>query len=109
MRESLAPLASQIRAAFVFGSVAKRKDTASSDIDPMLISDELSYPDVFGALELTFGLGPEVWRVLAKAHEHRDRSEYQGDQVLERRLVTDLLLACAFEAQKVEALAPPAA
>jgi len=51
LREALAPLAKQIRAAFVYGSVAKRQDTAASDIDLMLLSDELSYGDTFAALE----------------------------------------------------------
>lgn len=51
LREALAPLKVQIVAAFVFGSVAKRHDTAASDIDLMLISDSLGYADVFAALE----------------------------------------------------------
>lgn len=51
LREALAPLASKIRAAFVYGSVAKRQDTAASDIDLMLVSDRVDYADVFGALE----------------------------------------------------------
>ena len=51
LREALAPLAGKIRAAFVYGSVAKRQDTAASDIDLMLLSDELTYGDVFAALE----------------------------------------------------------
>lgn len=51
LRDALAPLASRIDAAFVFGSVAKGEDTARSDIDVMIISDALGYGDVFGALE----------------------------------------------------------
>jgi predicted nucleotidyltransferase len=51
LREALAPLAKKISAAFVYGSVAKRQDTAASDIDLMLISDKLSYSDVFAVLE----------------------------------------------------------
>ena len=51
LREALAPLAARIRAAFVYGSVAKREDTASSDIDLMLISDDLAYSDLYAALE----------------------------------------------------------
>lgn len=51
LRDALAPLAPQIRAAFVYGSVAKRQDTAASDIDLMLVSDSLSYGDTFAALE----------------------------------------------------------
>lgn len=51
LREALAPLAKKIAAAFVYGSVAKRQDTAASDIDLMLISDKLNYADVFAVLE----------------------------------------------------------
>jgi predicted nucleotidyltransferase len=51
LREALDALAEEIRAAFVYGSVAKREDAATSDIDVMLISDSLTYADVFSALE----------------------------------------------------------
>jgi len=51
LREALAPLARRIAAAFVFGSVAKKSDTASSDIDLMILSDDVGYADIFTALE----------------------------------------------------------
>lgn len=51
LREALAPLAGQIHAAFVYGSVAKKSDTAASDIDLMVISDSLSYADLYETLE----------------------------------------------------------
>jgi len=51
LREALEKLSPKIIAAFVFGSLAKRTDTASSDIDVMVISDRVSYPDVYEALE----------------------------------------------------------
>jgi len=51
LRTALAPLASRIDAAFVYGSVAKQQDTAQSDIDVMIVSASLGYADVFGALE----------------------------------------------------------
>ncbi len=51
LRVALAPLAKKIKAAFVYGSVARREDTATSDIDLMLVSDKLTYADVFEALE----------------------------------------------------------
>jgi predicted nucleotidyltransferase len=53
LREALQPLAAQIRAAFVYGSVAKRQDSAASDIDLMVVTDALSYGDVFATLEAT--------------------------------------------------------
>lgn len=51
LREALRPFESRMEAAFVYGSVAKNRDTANSDVDVMLISDELTYADVFAALE----------------------------------------------------------
>ena len=53
LRSALAPLAPEIDAAFVYGSVAKQNDTATSDIDVMIISDNLAYAEVFGTLEPT--------------------------------------------------------
>jgi predicted nucleotidyltransferase len=51
LRDALAPLAARIVAAFVFGSIAKRKDTAASDIDLMIVSDRLTYADAYAALD----------------------------------------------------------
>jgi predicted nucleotidyltransferase len=51
LRKSLKPVAPAIRAAFIFGSVAKSEDRSGSDIDLMVISDSLSYGEVFGVLE----------------------------------------------------------
>jgi predicted nucleotidyltransferase len=51
LREALSSLAPRIVAAFVYGSVAKRRDTTRSDIDLMVVSDKLTYADVYGALE----------------------------------------------------------
>lgn len=51
LRAALAPLAAQIDAAFVYGSIARQEDTASSDVDVMIISDALGYGDVYAAME----------------------------------------------------------
>jgi len=43
------------------GSIAKRSDTVSSDIDLMIISDSLTYGEVFGALErVTRAVGRKI-------------------------------------------------
>jgi len=61
LREALAPLADEITAAFVYGSVAKRSDTVSSDIDLLILSDTLAYADIVGALHpLIEQLGREI-------------------------------------------------
>jgi predicted nucleotidyltransferase len=51
LHTALSPLARDIRAAFVFGSMAKGMDMAGSDVDLMVISDRLTYAELFGALE----------------------------------------------------------
>ncbi|HPA95271.1 MAG: nucleotidyltransferase domain-containing protein [Thermoanaerobaculia bacterium] len=51
LRAALAPLAGRIHAAFVYGSVAKGTDRAASDIDLMVIADEIDYAELFEALQ----------------------------------------------------------
>jgi predicted nucleotidyltransferase len=51
LREALKPLSKRIAAAFIYGSVAKKRDTATSDIDLMVISGKVTYADLFVALE----------------------------------------------------------
>lgn len=86
LRQALAPLAPRISAAFVYGSVAKRQDTASSDIDLMIVSDELTYPDVFTVLEeLTQQLGREVKPTIYSRRQWTQRLA-RGDGFLKRVL-----------------------
>ena len=49
---------------------------------------------VFQALPHTLGLGPEIWRVLAKAHDLRNLAEYEGHVDVDARLVIDVVAAC---------------
>ena len=51
LRAALEPIAKEIRAAFVYGSIAKAQDTVASDIDVLVISDSLAYAALFAALE----------------------------------------------------------
>lgn len=51
IRAALAPLADDIDASFVFGSVAKGIDDAASDVDLMIIADEVRYPETYAALD----------------------------------------------------------
>jgi len=61
---------------------------------------------VFQALPHTLGLGPEVWRVLAKCHQIRNQGEYEGDLNVDDRLVKDLIIACKAVANAVGRLPP---
>ena len=51
LSSALKPFTKNIAAAFVYGSVAQGADRSQSDIDLMIVSDTLTYGDVFGALE----------------------------------------------------------
>ena len=72
LKEALEPLSDRIDAAFIYGSVAKGTDTSNSDIDLMVIGDELDYSELYTALldvegalgrkvSVTF-LSPKDWR-----------------------------------------------
>lgn len=50
LREALKPLAPRLQAAWVYGSVARQTDTAKSDIDVMLVGDDLLLGDVLTQL-----------------------------------------------------------
>ena len=80
LRQTLAPIASQIHIAFIYGSIAKQEDTATSDIDLMLVCDNLTYADLFKLLEeaqvqLVRSIHPTFyslseWKRKREAHNH---------------------------------------
>jgi predicted nucleotidyltransferase len=77
LRSALASLADRIDRAFVFGSVAKGTEHAGSDIDLLIVTDDLAYADVFAALvpaEQTLGrtINPTVF---TRAEWKRKRSK----------------------------------
>jgi predicted nucleotidyltransferase len=51
LRDALKKLHPKIRCAFIYGSVAKGTDTARSDIDVMIVGDDLAYSEIFEALQ----------------------------------------------------------
>ena len=61
---------------------------------------------VFQVLPHTLGLGPEVWRVLAKGHDIRNLGEYEGDLNVDERIVADLIVACRAVAVRLAELPP---
>jgi hypothetical protein len=61
---------------------------------------------VFQALADTLGLGPDVWRILSKCHDLRNRTEYEGVLEVDDRIVAELIAACQTVASRVSALPP---
>jgi len=81
LREALAPLAAGIAAAFVYASVAKGGDTATSDIDLIVVSDSLTSADVFGALQpvsakLARPVNPSVFSPRKLTKRIKDRNAF---------------------------------
>lgn len=68
LRMALDQFKDKITVAFIYGSVAKGSDTSASDIDLMLISNQLTYPDLlvnFSELESQLGrqINPTIYTV----------------------------------------------
>ncbi len=80
LRAALAPLATHIEQAFVFGSIAKQQDTAASDVDLLIVSKDLGYGEALAALESasqTLGrtINPSLYTpVDFKARRQRDNA-----------------------------------
>lgn len=62
---------------------------------------------VFQTLPHTLGLPAATWRVLAKCHERRNVSEYEGVLDLDERLLSDLIEAARAVLAALRALQPP--
>lgn len=74
VRDALAPIADRLKLAVLFGSIARRADTAASDIDLLLVSDELTLEVVYGALAPAEALlGRRVNPTLYTSNEFRRR------------------------------------
>jgi predicted nucleotidyltransferase len=53
LKTAIKPIANKIQIAFIYGSIAIQEDTATSDIDLMIIGNDLIYADMFELLEKT--------------------------------------------------------
>jgi predicted nucleotidyltransferase len=79
LRKSLEPCADKIKTAFVYGSVAKGMDTAHSDIDLMVIGDDLNYSELYGALQnVESALGRRVSPTFLSPKDWRRKASEKG-------------------------------
>jgi len=77
--DALTPLSSAIRAASVYRSVAKATDQSASNIDLMIISDSVTYGEVFDALErVTRTVGRNVNPTVYPAAEFSKRAQTEN-------------------------------
>lgn len=91
LRAALNPFRDVIRTAFVYGSIAKESDRSNSDIDLMVISDSLTYAELFAALEpVSRKLGRQVNPTVYSSAEFEKRVRNQNafvKRVLEQQRI----------------------
>lgn len=81
LRTALNAVSDRIELAFVFGSVAKGTDTATSDIDLMVVTETLTYADLFeglAAAEQVLGrkVNPTLYTSAALAEKVRTENSF---------------------------------
>lgn len=91
LRAALAPLAPDLQLALLYGSAAKRRDTALSDLDLLLVSDTLALEQVYAALapaekQLGRPVSPTLY---TRAEFHRRLA--QGNPFLTKLLAGDTI------------------
>jgi len=89
--EALKPLKTEIDVAFVYGSLAKGQENEKSDIDLMIIGNDLSYTELMGILlpaqeVLKRPINPTVY-----SREEIQKKLQSGNHFLERVLVQEKL------------------
>ncbi len=73
----------KIRVAFIYGSIAKGSDTADSDIDLMLISDQVTYPELLVSFsELETQLGRQINPTIYTGDEFRKKIASESNFVI---------------------------
>ena len=86
LQEALAPMQERLEQAFIYGSVAKGTDTASSDIDVMVVGNDLLLGDVLKLLlPVESKLGRKISPTVYTPAEYK-RRRAQKDSFLHRVL-----------------------
>lgn len=81
LRAALSPLHERIQTAFLFGSVAQGRDHAGSDIDVLIVSDNLTLEEIYAAC------GPAETRLGRKIHPML----FTGEEFRQRRHTSSIL------------------
>jgi len=86
VRAALSSLKQRISLAFIYGSIAKQTDTAKSDVDVLVVSDELTLEELYaGFASVEAKLGRKISPTLYMNREFEKRRE-SGNPFLERVL-----------------------
>lgn len=81
LREALAPLAPRLDAAWIYGSIARQTETAASDVDVMLVGDDLPMADVLARLlpleaQLGRKINPTTFTAAEFQHRRNDPDSF---------------------------------
>jgi predicted nucleotidyltransferase len=87
IRKALDEFRDSVELAFIYGSVAKGTDKANSDVDVMIISDQLSYPEILASVApIEANIGRPVNPTIYTTKEFKDK--IQSDNSFVTRVVT---------------------
>jgi predicted nucleotidyltransferase len=87
IRKALDEFRDSVELAFIYGSVAKGTDKANSDVDVMIISDQLSYPEILASVApIEATIGRSVNPTIYTTKEFKDK--IQSDNSFVTRVVT---------------------
>ena len=74
IREAFAPIENHIKLALLYGSVAKGTDTATSDIDILIVADDVTLEDIYASLaQVETELDRKISPTLYTPQEFTDR------------------------------------
>ena len=74
IRKALDEFRDSVELAFIYGSVAKGTDKANSDVDVMIISDQLSYPELLASVApIEANIGRPVNPTIYTTKEFKDK------------------------------------
>ncbi len=97
IREALEPLADRVQFATIYGSVAKRAETAASDIDLLIVADDITLEEIYRALApVENSLGRKINPTLYTSKEFKDRKA-SGNPFLSRVLSGDHIVLMGAE------------
>ena len=92
LRHALEPIAEKITLALVFGSITKGSDTAASDIDLLVVADDLTLESLYAVLApVEPTLGRKINPTLYTPQEFADRKS-SGNAFLTQVLAGDHLV-----------------
>jgi len=92
LKKALKSIQEDIDLAFVYGSIAKGTDTATSDIDILIVSDKLSLSEIYEALEKTENtLGRKINPTLYTPTEFSKRIQNKNS-FIEKVLASEYIL-----------------